>query len=167
MLKKELRSRLRSHQGHQEDLSSYTKTRINIPNLPSLSQEYEEQVCQLINSLTIKPCLIQFHHPNDLSDYESVRNFISLLSEQKSLWSALTGTLSWISVSFTRSGALISFDHSNLDLVILEDSLKTMSFRSDVLVSFNIQKRAEHVSIKMRLEKNKISSLSSEKENSL
>lgn len=173
MLKREIQSHLRAHDATEEELSSFVNSqkkvsgRISIPKISPLYQNYEEEFCQRVQSLCSRPCLIQFHHPSDEKHYGNVKNLMNSFNEQKVLWSAVLAPLSWISVRFTHSEAVISADYSKLDSKKLEESLKTISYKSESLIAFNIQKENEHFSINLKLGDQKNVGTSNERENRL
>lgn len=173
MLKRKIQSQLRAYEVDEQDLSSYVNSkkkvssRISIPKLPTRYQNYEEEFCQNIQSLSAQPCLIQFHHPSDEKYYSNVKNLMNSFNEQKKTWSAILAPLSWISVRFTQAGAIISADCSKIDLLDLEEYLKTITLKSEFLVSSNVQKLNECFSINLKLGDHKSTGNSTEKENTL
>ena len=153
-----LQASLRADHSPEEFLSSYiqdmktTFDRVHVREMSDNSLAFENEVSQLINKLTKKPCLIQIIHPMNKKGLENFKLLILALNESGNHWRMLLKDLSWVGVSFATSSAVLTFDQNSNELSKLEGLLKMISSRSNHVSSFNIQKKNSQFTLSLRLE---------------
>lgn len=169
----DLQQRLKEDTAVEEELSFYLRSlkqafnRVAIKEASENHLAFENEISQLINSYTKSPCLIQVIHPQDKKGLENFKLFILALNETESHWRLLFKDLSWVGVNFAGATPVLTFDQDKIDLTKVEGLLKTLSMKSNHLLSFSIQKKDLQIVIGLRLEANIIKKTSTERDTAL
>lgn len=156
----EIHSQVKSNDAEEEGLSYYLRSikksfnRVQIKEASQENLDLENEFSSLILGFTKNPCFIQINHPQDKKGLENFKLMISALKESDSQWRLLLRDLRWVGISFSGSTTTLSFDQLQIEVNKLEGLLKTISTKSNYVLSFNIQKKDEQIMIGLRLEAN-------------
>jgi hypothetical protein len=169
----ELHARLKADSAQEEELSFYLRSiknsfnRIAIKEASGNHLAFENELARLINGFTKAPCLIQVIHPQDQKGLENFKLLILALNETQGQWRLLFKDLKWVGVNFATSALVLTFDQNQMEFTKVEGLLKTVSTRSNHLLSFNIQKKDGQFVVGLRLEANITKKISTERDTAL
>lgn len=169
----EIHSQVKASEADEEGLSYYLRSikksfnRVEIKEASQENLDLENEFSFLINGFTKTPCLIQIVHPQDKRGIENFKLMIAALKESDSLWRLLFRELRWVGISFSGPSTTLTFDQHQVEMNKLEGLLKTVSAKSNYLLSFNIHKKDEQIMVGLRLEANITKQISNARDTAL
>lgn len=162
---------LRQFIGQEEDLSQYrSKQKINNSRIPSMNlaeMQREEEISQLVNTLTNGPCLVQFHHPEDDMGRDNFRLLIDVIRSNETSWEMILTNLRWVSFNFSGPSLVMSFDKNSVNSQEVESHLKSICLRSSTLVSFKMANENDQMKLSLRMDASSVKQESMQRGTSL